>query len=110
MKPDTHFDIATACPELKLGSIATRHSLLLLSSLPMSSPVTSYPPLFTRHSASGARSDSRKKIDAKIDEIIDFAEIREFIDTPVQSYSSGYDRALGVRRGHEAGFRIFGCE
>jgi hypothetical protein len=28
----------------------------------------------------------------------------------VQSYSSGYDRALGVRRGHEAGFRIFGCE
>jgi hypothetical protein len=52
----------------------TRHSLLLLSSLPMSSPVTSYPPLFTRHSASGARSDSRKKIDAKITSIIDFAE------------------------------------
>jgi hypothetical protein len=50
----------------------------------MSAPATSYPlqrrqallhpPLFTRHSASGARSDSRKKIDAKITSIIDFAE------------------------------------
>jgi lipopolysaccharide transport system ATP-binding protein len=29
------------------------------------------------------------QIDEKIDEIIDFAEIREFIDMPVQSYSSG---------------------
>jgi hypothetical protein len=27
MKPDTHFDIATACPELKLGFIATRYPL-----------------------------------------------------------------------------------
>jgi hypothetical protein len=40
MKPDTHFDIATACPELKLGSIATRYPL----------PVTRYPPPATRHS------------------------------------------------------------
>ena len=32
---------------------------------------------------------TKKEIDAKIDEIIDFAEIREFIDMPVQSYSSG---------------------
>jgi len=29
------------------------------------------------------------QIDAKIDEIIDFAEIREFIDIPVQIYSYG---------------------
>ena len=32
---------------------------------------------------------TKKEIDSKIDEIIDFAEIREFIDMPVQSYSSG---------------------
>ncbi len=34
-------------------------------------------------------------IDRKLDEIIDFAEIREFIDTPIQSYSSGMKVRLG---------------
>lgn len=38
---------------------------------------------------------SKKEIDEKIDEIIDFAEIREFIDMPVQSYSSGMAVRLG---------------
>jgi lipopolysaccharide transport system ATP-binding protein len=35
------------------------------------------------------------QIDEKINEIIDFAEIREFIDMPVQSYSSGMAVRLG---------------
>jgi lipopolysaccharide transport system ATP-binding protein len=38
---------------------------------------------------------TKREIDKKIDEIIDFAEIREFIDSPVQSYSSGMQVRLG---------------
>jgi lipopolysaccharide transport system ATP-binding protein len=38
---------------------------------------------------------SKKEINEKIEEIIDFAEIREFIDMPVQNYSSGMQVRLG---------------
>ena len=38
---------------------------------------------------------TRRKIEEKIEAIIDFSEIREFIDMPVQNYSSGMKVRLG---------------
>lgn len=38
---------------------------------------------------------SKREIDDKLEEIIDFSELREFIDMPVQSYSSGMSVRLG---------------
>lgn len=38
---------------------------------------------------------SKSEIDSKVEEIIDFAEVREFIDMPVQNYSSGMKVRLG---------------
>jgi lipopolysaccharide transport system ATP-binding protein len=38
---------------------------------------------------------TKREIDEKIEGIIDFSEIRDFIDAPVQSYSSGMNVRLG---------------
>jgi lipopolysaccharide transport system ATP-binding protein len=38
---------------------------------------------------------SKKEVDAKFEEIVEFAELAEFIDAPVQSYSSGMQVRLG---------------
>ena len=37
----------------------------------------------------------KREVDAKLDEIIDFAEIGKFIDSPVQNYSTGMNLRLG---------------
>ena len=37
----------------------------------------------------------KREVDRRLDQIIDFAEVGDFIDTPVQSYSSGMQVRLG---------------
>jgi lipopolysaccharide transport system ATP-binding protein len=48
--------------------------------------------IFVNASVLGLR---KKEVDAKFNEIVDFAEIGDFIDAPVQTYSSGMQVRLG---------------
>ena len=38
---------------------------------------------------------SKRQVDAKVDEIIEFSELGKFIDSPVQNYSTGMNMRLG---------------
>ena len=46
---------------------------------------------------------SGREIDRKFDEIVAFAEVEKFLDTPVKRYSQRHVRAAGLRRGRPPG-------
>ena len=44
---------------------------------------------------------SKKVMQSHFDEIVDFAEIRQFLDSPIKNYSSGMKARLGFFRCHD---------
>ena len=52
---------------------------------------------------------TRSEIKKKFDEIVAFAEVERFLDTPVKWYSSGMYVRLGVRRCRAPGTRDSDC-
>ena len=46
---------------------------------------------------------TKREIDRKFDEIVDFSGVERFLDTPVKRYSSGMSCAVGLCRGRALG-------
>ena len=46
---------------------------------------------------------TKREVDRKFDEIVDFSGVERFLDTPVKRYSSGMSGAAGLRRGRASG-------
>lgn len=79
-------------PRIGTVSVTGRVSTLLNLGTGMDGDLTGYETIYLRGSLLGVRP---KDMDAKVKEIIDFADIGEFIYQPVSTYSSGMFLRLG---------------
>jgi ABC-type polysaccharide/polyol phosphate transport system ATPase subunit len=86
--------LLTGQRSLTAGSIATRGRIVAMTELGLG-----FDPVLTgRENAyvnAAVHGIPRRAFDALIEEVIDFSEIREFIDSAVQTYSSGMKARLG---------------
>ena len=90
----TLLKLITGQRSLSCGTVATRGRIVALTELGLG-----FNPVLTgRENAyvnAAVYGYSRREFDKIIDDIIDFSEIREFIDSAVQTYSSGMKARLG---------------
>lgn len=90
----TLLKMITGQRSLSTGEIQTRGRIVALNELGLG-----FNPILTgRENAyvnAAVHGFSRRRFDAIIDSVIDFAEIREFIDSAVQTYSTGMKARLG---------------